>query len=128
MSDIVKSLGELRRFCGEKGITFAETEDTVLRTTFLGTLEHLHSKESEFQSELRTFEFVDMLTVHVGTEVLSVDMFEFSEDMIHIRVGSGHAFEGFRDVEYFELRSEDDFKEFEKVYIEYVEHVKKIVL
>lgn len=128
LSNMVRELTNFKRVCGDNGITVFVDEPSLLRTTFLGNLEMIHSDKPRFTKGIAEFDSVNLLLITAEDCLISVDLIEFDEDSIELKVGSGTVEEGYLDVEYFTVRSEDDFGEFEKELVDYITHVKSILL
>lgn len=127
LSKIVYALKDLSEFAVKNRIEYRVVEGSEFRSSLDSNLRYLLDNEKKYR-ELLEDDLVSLLTLYFGSEMLVIDLVYFDSEHLEIKIGSGDIEEGFRDVDYFTICSEEDFKEFEGVFVSYIEHVKKLIL
>lgn len=130
MGRIVTSIQDLKNECRAKGVECRVEGSSLLNTTFLGNVDAIFSGSSMYISRIEERGSVELLSVRVVDELIVVELIDFDDAYLHLKIFSEYILDiddGYRVGEYFIIRSDAEFEEFEKVFVGHVNHVKSIV-
>ena len=125
LAQLHELISELEDFADVQGLNY-DTYAGDLKTTFLGNLEYVYANKERFDQEIAKFDYEELLWIVVGNVFIEVQVWEYGDDHLVLRVVSGDSDDDFVTADRIRLVSESDFASFVRTFDFHVRNVMKL--